>query len=212
MMELVSFVGSLCTLSSFTFQLVGMHVCYGIIKKGSLGDMSSFTFISYFVACAVWLKYGLIVNNWVLIAVNAYGAFLNFIYTMIFYRYSVKKTQIHRFFLLGVAMTISPLTYVKYYQTDSSMALNHLGSYCVCLTVIGYGAPLISLVDVVKSKSTESLSFVLILANLGVGILWTIYGGLVGDKYVQGPNGLGAVLALLQLSLFAIYPTKHKRA
>jgi len=44
-------------------------------------------------------------------------------------------------------MLLCPLVYIKYYQADTSMAISHLGQYCVCLTVIGYGAPLVSLVS-----------------------------------------------------------------
>lgn len=39
--------------------------------------------------------------------------------------------------------------------------------------------------DVIKTRSTESLSFVLIFANFLVAILWTIYGGLIKDIYLQ---------------------------
>ncbi|XP_052267272.1 sugar transporter SWEET1-like isoform X2 [Dreissena polymorpha] len=187
-MDLTTIVGMLCSMSSFSFQLVGINVCRGIVKKGSTGDMSPFTFISYFVACAVWLKYGLIVQNTVVIATNSFGSIMNFIYIIVFYTYSSKKT-------------------------DGQLALSHLGSYCVCLTIIGYGAPLVSLSDIVRSKSTESLHFVLILANFLLGLLWTLYGLLIADRYVQVPNFLGAMLALIQLSLFAIYPrSSHSRS
>ncbi|XP_045169686.2 sugar transporter SWEET1-like [Mercenaria mercenaria] len=208
-MELVHMFGALCTASSFCFQLVGMQICYSIVKKGGTGDMSPFTFISYFVACSMWLKYGLIQKLPVVIAVNAYGATLNFIYTIIFYRFSTKKLQFHRFIFLGAAMLVSPLMYIRYYQTDVKLAMEHLGSYCVLLTVIGYGAPLVSLTDVWRTKSTESLSFVLIFANFMVAVLWTVYGGMIKDKYVQAPNVLGGILALIQLSLFIIYPSSQ---
>lgn len=212
-MELVHLFGALCTASSFCFQFVGMQICYSIVKKGGTGDMSPFTFISYFVAGAVWLKYGLVQKLPVVIATNAYGAFLNLIYTVVFYTYtgSAKKSQFHRLLFVGGLMLILPLLYVKYYQTDIKLASDHLGTYCVILTVIGYGAPLISLQDVIRTKSTESLSFILILANCLVAGLWTTYGGLIKDKYVQAPNVLGLGLALIQLSLFACYPSSSTK-
>lgn len=211
-MELVHLFGGLCSASSFCLQLIGIQICYGIIKKGGTGDMSPFTFISYFVSCAVWLKYGITQHLPVVIAVNAYGATLNFIYTIIFYRYSTKKDQFHRFLFIGAVMLFSPLMYIKFYETDTKVAMEYLGSYCVLLTVIGYGAPLVSLTDVIRSRSTESLSFSLIVANFMVAVLWTVYGGLIKDKYVQAPNVLGGVLALLQLSLFIIYPRSQLKS
>ena len=46
-------------------------------------------------------------------------------------------------------MLLSPLLYIKYYQTDLQLASDHLGKYCVLLSVVGYGAPLISLVSMI---------------------------------------------------------------
>ena len=46
-------------------------------------------------------------------------------------------------------MLLSPLLYIKYYQTDLQLASDHLGKYCVLLSVVGYGAPLISLVSTI---------------------------------------------------------------
>ena len=46
-------------------------------------------FICY--SCATWLKYGLMQELPVVIGVNLFGAVLNFIYTLFFYRYTIKK-------------------------------------------------------------------------------------------------------------------------
>ena len=47
-------------------------------------------------------------------------------------------------------MLLSPLLYIKYYQTDLQLASDHLGKYCVLLSVVGYGAPLVSLVSILS--------------------------------------------------------------
>lgn len=56
------------------------------------------------------------------------------------------QSQFHRFLFIGAMMLISPLVYIRYYENNHQVALENLGSYCVCLTIIGYGAPLVSLV------------------------------------------------------------------
>lgn len=69
------------------------------------------------------------------------------------------QSQFYKFLLIGAAMLIGPLMYIKYYQQDPLIAVSHLGQYCVCLTVIGYGAPLVSLVS-----DQQFSSFVLMLS------------------------------------------------
>lgn len=210
-MELVILFGYLCTAGSVCFQLVGVQVIAGVVRKGGTGDMSPFTFITYFVACATWLKYGLMQELPVVIGVNLFGAVLNFIYTLFFYRYTIKKVQFYRCTITGAVLLLSPLLYIKYYQTDLQLASDHLGKYCVLMSIIGYGAPLVSLSDVVRTKNTECLSFPLIFANLIIAILWTTYGRLIADVYVTAPNLLGAGLSLIQLSLFVIYPAGSQK-
>lgn len=40
--------------------------------------------------------------------------------------------------------------------------------------------------------------------------LWTFYGHLRDDKFIILPNAIGMILAIIQLSLFLIYPSKGK--
>lgn len=60
----------------------------------------------------------------------------------------------------------------------------------------------------IKTQSTESISFYLCSFNFIVGLEWFIYGVLINDLFVQIPNLLGALLGLVQLSLFFKYPSQ----
>jgi hypothetical protein len=78
-----------------------------------------------------------------------------------------------------------------------------------------------------KTQSTESLSFVLCLANFVVASEWFIYGILINDYFVSVsfikrnlsvnykilfffkiPNFLGAVLGFSQVALFCKFPSQ----
>jgi solute carrier family 50 (sugar transporter) len=61
---------------------------------------------------------------------------------------------------------------------------------------------------VIKTQSTESISFYLCSFNFIVGLEWFIYGLLINDRFVQIPNLLGALLGIVQLSLFTKYPSQ----
>jgi solute carrier family 50 protein (sugar transporter) len=81
-----------------------------------------------------------------------------------------------------------------------------LGIACNVLTVIFFASPLATMSQVIKKKTTESMSFPLSLMSAIVTLSWTLYGYLVGDYFVIFPNALGFILAALQLYLFIIYP------
>ena len=73
------------------------------------------------------------------------------------------------------------------------------------LSVLYCAAPLASVVTVVRSRSTESLPFYLILATIAMTGSWTLYGLIIEDMFVILPNFLGCLIASGQLLLFAVY-------
>lgn len=60
--------------------------------------------------------------------------------------------------------------------------------------------------DVVRTKSTASLPVRMCLTGFVCAGTWTMYGMQLGNAFVIIPNGLGFLLACVQLSLFCIYP------
>ncbi|KAL5006552.1 hypothetical protein ScPMuIL_015358 [Solemya velum] len=207
-MDFTKFVGFMASSSSIGVYLVGIEICYRIIKKGSTGDISSFPFIAYFIACCLWLRYGVLENIFAVTIVNGFGAVTQFTYICIFYMYTKRRNHFLRMLFFGCCLLLLPLVYVKYFQLDHKKAQNHFGMICVGMTIIGYAAPLASLTDVIKTKSTDCMSFPLVFVNFVVAIEWFLYGLLIKDFYLQLPNFLGFVLALMQLGLFIRYPGK----
>lgn len=59
---------------------------------------------------------------------------------------------------------------------------------------------------VLKKRCCDSMPLPLCTANLLVSSQWCLYGLLVGDVYIVIPNGAGVLLALLQMSLFLVFP------
>jgi len=80
-----------------------------------------------------------------------------------------------------------------------------LGGIGAVVTVLMFASPLSQMMVVVYSKSTETMSLPLSATSAAATLSWTLYGYLRGDAFVMVPNGLGLLLALLQLSLFVIY-------
>ena len=59
----------------------------------------------------------------------------------------------------------------------------------------------------IKTRSTESLSFPLCLANFVCASLWALYGLMLNDYFVMIPNLIGTVLGFAQVSLFNKFPS-----
>ena len=78
------------------------------------------------------------------------------------------------------------------------------------MSVMYCAAPLASVVTVIKTKSTESLPFYLILATIGMTSSWTLYGLIIEDSFVTVPNSLGCLIAIGQLMLFSVYPASSQ--
>ena len=70
-----------------------------------------------------------------------------------------------------------------------------------------FAAPLVSLFEVMRTRSTEVLPFAMIVANFIAGALWSMYGILIDDNFVKIPNFLGFGMSSFQLMLFAYYPS-----
>ena len=77
------------------------------------------------------------------------------------------------------------------------------------MSVMYCAAPLASVVTVVRSRSTESLPFYLILATIAMTGSWTLYGFIIEDMFVILPNLLGCLIASGQLLLFVIYKSSN---
>ncbi len=60
---------------------------------------------------------------------------------------------------------------------------------------------------VMETKSTKTMSFALSVMSCVVTLAWALYGLVLGDGFLIWPNAAGFVLACVQLSLFALYPS-----
>jgi solute carrier family 50 (sugar transporter) len=85
-----------------------------------------------------------------------------------------------------------------------------LVAICVnCCTVMYYASPLTTMYVVVTTRDSSSLHPPMLLANLANSSMWFIYGLFaLNDLFVYVPNGIGATLSGIQLTLSLIYPKK----
>lgn len=184
-------------------------ICKTYIDKKSTGDTSGLPFICGFLryidflphfslkssksttfyiiiyfSCILWLKYGSLRNEDSVVLVNSIGALLFFTYTVVFYVFTVNKTIILRQFATVVIFIISVVSYCNY-ENDAKHASNTVGIICCFVTIVFIAAPCTLLLQVIRTRNTESLPFPLILTSFFVSLLWFIYGLLITDNFLQ---------------------------
>lgn len=72
-----------------------------------------------------------------------------------------------------------------------------------------YLSPLSTLLDVLRHRDSTSLVLPLCAMNVGNGTLWLVYGLVRGDPFIWVPNGVGALLGVLQTALCLIFPRRQ---
>uniref|UniRef100_A0A8D8EUE7 Sugar transporter SWEET n=1 Tax=Culex pipiens TaxID=7175 RepID=A0A8D8EUE7_CULPI len=200
-------LGTSATISTVLQFLTGSVICHRYIRKKSTGETSGFPFVSGFLSCFLWLKYGMLTQEHVVIFVNIIGSVLFFSYVLVYFTFSINKRIVIRQFL-GACVFIMLCTIYTTYESNKEKAVNVSGLVCCCVGVLFFASPFTKLAHVIHTKNTESLPFPIIIASFFVSLQWFIYGLLIEDKFIQVPNLLGCLLSAIQLMLYVIYPSR----
>jgi len=201
-------VGNLATVATIIQFLVGIQVCSGFYRKKTTGETSCLTFLVGVVMTFVWFNYGKLVFDETLQTVNGTGLVLQTLYTFCFYSYSPAKIQTGKKIFITVLIVSFVQLYINSEQNLETAQLR-IGLIGASMSVAYCSAPLASIQHVLKTKSTESLPFYLILATVIVTGLWSMYGHIIQDNFVRIPNVLGFTAATFQLSMFHFFPSKN---
>ncbi|KAG5329036.1 SWET1 protein, partial [Acromyrmex charruanus] len=196
---------SICTVLQF---LAGVLVCKKYIRNGSTGDSSGLAFVTCFMSCSLWLRYGTLTGDLFIIFVNIFGTILQICYILIYILYNVKRSTTIKQFTIAICL-ISLVYLYSIFQKNRVLAEKHIGFLSCSLTILFFASPLISLAHVIRMKSTDSLPFPVIISSMVVSCQWFAYGCLLSDQFIQIPNFMGCILSAFQLSLFLIYPSKR---
>ena len=200
------FIGNSATVFTILQFLMGIQVCLGFHRKQSTGELSCMTFIVGVVMTFVWFSYGRLVSDDKIQLVNCIGFVLQTVYCFVFYKYTVNKVQTGKKIFLTLMLLVLVQTYIVN-EEELSTAQFRIGLFGSSLSVCYCVAPLATIQHVVKTRSTESLPFSLIVGSCIFTFLWTLYGSIIEDSFVKIPNLLSFFVALFQLSLFCCYPS-----
>ncbi|XP_054716292.1 sugar transporter SWEET1-like isoform X1 [Uloborus diversus] len=206
-MDLKNLVGQAATVCTIAVFLSGTEICRKIYAKKSTNDISALPIVCGLVSCSLWLRYGILISDSALMIVNATGVTLQSLYTLWYARFASNKGIFYRQVFFAV-FVIGLLYYLTTYTVLQENARSISGIAACSAGVLFMGSPLAAVAHILRTKNTDSLPLAMIVTTFVMATLWFYYGILTDDKFVQIPNFLGALLALSQLCLFAIFPKK----
>ncbi|XP_019196393.1 PREDICTED: bidirectional sugar transporter SWEET1-like [Ipomoea nil] len=180
-----------------------------VIKKRSTEDFSGIPYVMTLLNCLLSTWYGLPLvspNNKLVSIINGTGAGLEGIYVLIFLIFAPKREKAKISALLAVVLSIfSAVALVSLLALHAHARKLLCGFAATIFSIIMYGSPLSIMMMVIRTKSVEFMPFFLSLFVFLCGTSWFVYGLLGKDPFIAVPNGVGSLLGMVQLILYAIY-------
>ncbi|XP_012269476.1 sugar transporter SWEET1 [Athalia rosae] len=207
--ELEDTLAATASISTVIQFLSGILVCREFVSHGTTGEASALPFITCYMSCSMWLLYGILIKDSLIIVVNIFGVSLQLCYTITFILFSIRKSLPLKQLMAAVIFVALAYTY-GLREADGELARQRIGLLSCSLTIMFFASPLTMLRHVIRVQNAATLPFPIILMSLIVCFQWVLYGYVLDDAFIKIPNLLGCILSAFQLSLFIIYPSKHQ--
>ncbi|KYQ90406.1 hypothetical protein DLAC_09025 [Tieghemostelium lacteum] len=175
-----------------------------IIQKKSVGSVAGLQFIMTSLSCFLWVCYAVLTSNKTMFLVNNIGFILSSYYAYIYWLYSHEskfKFQVIGGFLIGVS-----ILGFSFSSSDHQVRVDNLGILSCVICVLMFASPLEKLSSVIRLKNSDGMLKQVAIGSLLCGLSWTVFGLLIDDVYVYGPNILASILSFIQVSLILVYP------
>ncbi|URE27449.1 SAM dependent carboxyl methyltransferase [Musa troglodytarum] len=180
-----------------------------IVQSKSTEEFSGLPYIYSLLNCLICMWYGLPCVSYgvILVAtVNSVGAAIQLVYVTLFIRHANSARKLRMSALLaGVACVFAAIVFVSLEFFDHTTRQTFVGYLSVASLVSMFASPLSIISLVIRTKSVEFMPFYLSLATFLMSISFLAYGMLLHDFFIYLPNGIGTVLAVIQLLLYAYY-------
>lgn len=197
--DIVSYVGTVLVFVMLSAQLPSVYSA--VFKLKTIEHISVLPSIGQFLNFAWWIAYGVAGNQMAVLRVNILGACFSIFYFAVFLTMTpgVKRLKLAGL-LLAVAVVNGGLGAGLWLGIASSdTRVTALGLCAVACNVAMFGAPLVAVQRALKAMDPALLPVLLTVANLVTSSSWLLYGLLVNNWFIAGPNVAGSALNLLQV-------------
>ncbi|CAN6683571.1 unnamed protein product [Malus baccata var. baccata] len=201
--------GVLGNIFAFGLYLSPLSTFNRIIRNRSTEQFSGMPYIYGLLNCLICCWYGMpIVKNGIILVatVNSVGTVFQLVYLSIFISYAERALKMRMLALLiAVFVLFVSIVVVSLSLFDYNGRQLFVGYLSIASLIFMYGSPLIVINLVIKTKSVEFMPFNLSFATFLVSFSFTAYGVFKMDPFLYMPNGIGTMLALVQLVLYCRY-------
>lgn len=162
------------------------------------------------------MLYGFTVPNPFIVASNFAGAvasmgFVVVLLPLIPRERAADRLQVQVVMVVGALISYTLWSVLIFSEQHYEQRKFVVGLYGSMLCVILFASPLSTAYEVISTANAASIYAPLTATQVTNCLSWTIYGLVIGDIWVWGPNGMGLALGLMQLALKLIYPSKEKK-
>ncbi|XP_074307230.1 bidirectional sugar transporter SWEET17 isoform X2 [Silene latifolia] len=178
-----------------------------IVKHRSTESFESLPYICTLLNALLWTYYGIIKPELLVSTINGFGVVVEIVFVALFLIFAPRRMKIKTAVLVGlldIAFFAASVVVPKL-ALEGRQQVDALGFICAGLNVVMYGSPLAAMKTVVTTKSVEYMPFPLSFFFFLNGGIWTLYAFLREDIYLLVPNGIGCLLGVAQLLLYAMY-------
>ncbi|KAI3691884.1 hypothetical protein L6452_31686 [Arctium lappa] len=209
-------LGVIGNITAVTLFLSTVPTFLRIWKKRNVEQYSPVPYLASFFNCGLWVLYGMPFvhpHSLLVVTTNGAGFAIELVYLVIFLLCSDKRKRLKvaLVMLLEImffgALVLLVLTIVHTTQQRSTI----VGSISVAANILMYASPLSVMKLVITTKSVEYMPFLLSLFCFFNGLCWFLYALVPFDSFIAVPNGIGSLLAILQLVLYATFYKSTKR-
>ncbi|XP_058189047.1 bidirectional sugar transporter SWEET17-like isoform X1 [Rhododendron vialii] len=208
MESLVFLFGLLGNITTGLVYLSPAKTFWEIVMRRTTGDYESIPYICKLVNAYMWVYYGVLKPDSVLVAtVNGFGGVAEIAYIIIFLLFAPPRMKARTAIMFGISNVAFPAAVVLVTQLmlDTEQQIEAAGFLSLCFSMVAYASPLSAMKTVVMTKSVEYMPFLLSFMLFINGGVWTVYAMLTSDWFIGIPNGSGFLLGTSQLVLYAIY-------
>ncbi|KAI3505314.1 hypothetical protein L1887_27382 [Cichorium endivia] len=203
-------LGVIGNITAVTLFLSTVPTFFRIWKKRSVEQYSPVPYLASFFNCGLWVLYGMPFvhpHSLLVVTTNGAGVVIELGYLVIFLMFSDPRkrlkvalvTLIEILLFGGLALLV--LTLVNTTKKRSTI----VGSISVAANILMYASPLSVMKLVITTKSVEYMPFLLSMFCFSNGLCWFLYALFPFDPFIAIPNGIGALLGILQLVLYATF-------
>ncbi|OWZ20262.1 hypothetical protein PHMEG_0005349 [Phytophthora megakarya] len=206
--SVVNILSTLATACIFLSMVPGVWKAH---KKRDITGINFYPLAMMYAQSMGWVTYSLADDSFFPVgAVNCLGAVLGAVFSGVCIRHD-KNSRVRyiSFFLFVIAITIGLILYRFLSTQDDDDIAKVLGYFADVLAIIMFGAPLMLLGEVVKTKNSAVIAAPMAVSGAVNGVLWSIYGILQTNYYVLVPNAIGGLLCFVQVFLIVIFPRKN---